>query len=104
MPGMNNNPEPLSNDLAAKVAAWLNKSGYPLEMRVAQAFRMRLASHGWNIRTNDTYTDPKTGTPRERDLVAYSSIDLFAKRGISLGVELFVECKSITSPWVVLKR
>jgi len=36
--------------------------------------------------------------------VSRASIDIFAKRGIAVSIELFVECKATTSPWVILKE
>ncbi len=93
------------DDLKTRVSAWLNKSGFPLEMRVAQAFKDRLASsREWDVETNVSYEDPETGLTRERDLVADTSIDIFAERGVGVSIELFVECKSTSSPWVVLKE
>jgi len=73
-------------------------------MRVAKAFKHRLPYHGWEVETNVVYTDSITGASRERDLIADTSIDTFAERGITVSIELFVECKATTTPWVILKE
>ena len=54
------------DDLSSKVEEWVNKQGYPFEMRVAAAFRKA----GFGITQSDYYTDTETGTAREIDVVA----------------------------------
>jgi hypothetical protein len=50
-----------SND----VRKWLSEQGFPLEMKVAEAFR----SH-FSVRQAQYYTDPESGKLREVDVVA----------------------------------
>ena len=101
---MGDDEQPALDELESKVSAWLNRSGFPLEMRVAQAFKERLPHKEWEVETNVPYTDPTTGVTRERDLVANTYVDIWARRGVSIALEYFVECKSTASPWVILKE
>lgn len=79
--------------LDAKVRDWLEREGFPLEMRAAKAFRQA----GFEIRQSDLYEDPTTGNVRE--------IDVSARIRSAVGfveVSFLVECKSSKHPWVVL--
>src|SRR5262245_42801945 len=81
--------------LEEKIRDWLNKGGFPLEMRIADAF----SKNHFRVIQSEYYTDVNTGAPREIDV--YASIqenveDTFAR------LAAVIECKSdTTKPWVV---
>lgn len=83
------------SDFEDKIKNWLNEQGYPLEMRVAGAFRRA----GFRVVQSEHYDDPVTGTHREIDVVASLSRRL---EGLLLRVEFLIECKSSRSkPWLM---
>jgi hypothetical protein len=76
-----------------KVFEWLQKTGFPLEMQAASAFRYA----GFDVRQSFTFPDPQSEKGRE--------IDVLAQDPDFVGmIEIFfvVECKSSPNPWVVL--
>jgi hypothetical protein len=79
--------------LEAKIKEWLEKEGFPLEMRSARAFRHA----GFEVRQSELYTDPESQSSREIDVIA----SLRSEIGFT-EVDFFVECKSSKHPWVVL--
>ncbi|MFL6519929.1 MAG: hypothetical protein ACJ8NS_06890 [Chthoniobacterales bacterium] len=82
-------------DLEDKIRSWLDEQGYPLEMRVARAFRQV----GFRVFQSDYYRDPQTNNEREIDVVAYADIRI---DDLLLRVQFIVECKSARSkPWLV---
>jgi hypothetical protein len=91
-------------DLQQKVESWLNKTGYPLEMRVARAFRGIEEKIAWYSEANTTYYDPETGTTREVDLRAFCMPTDSQEDGITISVDMDLECKSTTTPWVILRE
>lgn len=79
----------------ARVLDWLDKNGYPLEMRVAQTF---LAA-GFSVQQGMLYTDPDTQKPREIDIIASRSRYF---EGSFIGVRFVIECKrALESPWLL---
>jgi len=76
-----------------KVLEWLQKTGFPLEMQAAQAFR----SAGFDVRQSFTYLDPELAKGREIDVLAQDPDWL----GV-IEVSFVIECKASTNPWVVL--
>jgi len=83
------------SELETKIRSWLDEQGYPLEMRVARAFRQA----GFSVLQSDYYEDPKTKTQREIDVIASISkkIDKFRIR-----IEFVIECKlSKSKPWIM---
>src|ERR1039457_5057306 len=74
------------SELENKVRAWLDEQGYPLEMRVACAFRRA----GFRIRQYDYCRDPTTNAQREIDVVAH--IDREIERRL-VRVQFMIECK-----------
>jgi|TARA_B110000971_G_scaffold157380_1_gene160719 hypothetical protein len=76
-----------------KVLEWLNKTGFPLEMETASAFR----AAGFEIRQSYSYPDPQSDKGREIDVLAIDP-DL---RGV-IEISFIFECKSSKKPWVVL--
>jgi hypothetical protein len=96
-------PQP-ERDLDAKVDAWLDGQGYPLEMRVARVFYSRKF-----LVEQSTYYLADQGKPREIDVVAAATVQLWSGEpeksdSAYLDVEAVIECKSsprLSLPWVV---
>lgn len=76
-----------------KVLEWLRKTGFPLEMQAASAFR----EAGFDVRQSYTFPDPQSEKGREIDVLAEDP----DWRGIT-DIYFVIECKSSTNPWVVL--
>ena len=76
-----------------KVLDWLQKTGFPLEMEAASAFRRA----GFDVRQSFTYPDPQSEKGREIDVLA-TNPDIV---GV-IDVSFVVECKASPNPWVVL--
>ena len=85
----------MNDDLRKRVQAWLQKTGYPLEMRVAN--EARRADPLW-VDQSRNYVDSESGKLRETDVVAG-----WGERGSRGGghVYLVMECKAKPAPWVV---
>lgn len=75
-----------------KIMEWLEEQGYPLEMRVASAFRDK----GFEVRQSQYYADPDDGNFREIDIVA-TAPDFY---GIT-NVDFVIECKTSKKPWII---
>lgn len=83
----------MENVVREKVIEWINRSGFPLEMESARAFR----NAGFDVRQSASHLDPEEKKGRE--------IDVLAADPDWLGVvEIYfvLECKSSDKPWVVL--
>lgn len=81
-----------SSALTKNIAEWLNKTGFPLEMEAAAAFR----EAGFDVRQSATFADPQADKGREIDVLAQDPDWI----GI-LDISFVVECKSAQKPWVV---
>ncbi|SDZ15582.1 hypothetical protein [Pseudomonas sp. NFIX28] len=81
-----------SGTLTKSVTEWLNKTGFPLEMEAAAAFR----EAGFDVRQSATFADPQADKGREIDVLAQDPDWI----GI-LDISFVVECKSAQKPWVV---
>lgn len=84
--------------LPEKIAEWLERQGYPLEMRVAKAF----IDAGLHVSLSVYYRDPENDTPREIDLVAGESGE-FADY-FMFSVDFAIECKKSSLPWVLFVK
>lgn len=85
-----------SNSVLNAVRTWLDKQGFPLEMRTASAFR----AAGFDVRQSSYYVDPETGKGREIDVLAYHPDP------VMLGVTkimFVIECKTSDKPWLLLQ-
>ena len=85
-------------DLDKKVGDWLKKSGYPLEMQIANA----LQAAGFGVVQSEYFEDADSGKWRETDVVAYED-----NRGDSCRAVfgLIVECKGRNDkPWVLISN
>jgi hypothetical protein len=81
--------------LEQKITNWLDTQGYPLEMRVAQAFQSADA----RVIQSEYYVDGTSGETREIDVVASWQDDI---DDILVRVLLVIECKtSKDKPWIL---
>jgi hypothetical protein len=89
--------------LQQQVESWLIKTGFPLEMGTVEAFRAGLDPHEWEFMANQYYVDRESGQVREIDL-QLSCVQFGPGGNTQLTVfsDFVIECKSTTSPWVVL--
>jgi hypothetical protein len=79
------------DELKNKIAAAVQKTGYPLEQRVSYLLQER----DWTPFHSVVYTEPESGKERELDILAYKLIN-------ERRVELRISCKrSISKPWVL---
>lgn len=85
----------VTDDLSRKVTEWLTKTGYPFEMRVAQAARE--ANPLW-VDQSRNYFDAVTEKVRETDVVVAWGLRQAPGKVVVL---LTIECKSKPAPWVV---
>ncbi len=79
--------------ITENVRAWLEEQGYPLEMRVAAAFR----ETGFEVRQSSVYIDPQSSKGREVDVIA-SDPDYIG----CVEIHFVIECKSSKKPWILL--
>lgn len=80
-------------ELKKKVDEWLNSQGYPLEMKIAQAF----AKKEFDVLQPYHFPDPETNTLRETDLVVRCTDHV----GL-LQLFFVIECKKSDKPWVMI--
>lgn len=79
----------------SKVLEWLDRTGYPLELRTGRACE----EAGWVVTYSSWYTDSQTAKPRELDVLALTWAH--TKAGHSTGFGFCIECKSSPDkPWV----
>jgi len=85
-----------NDDLQSQLREWLQREGYPFEMKVAQAF----AKAGFAVQQSEYYEDPETGSPREVDVVA--TIQRSTPKDLIFRLVFLVECKSsLDKPWLL---
>ncbi len=75
-----------------KVLNWIKKTGFPLEMDAATAFKKA----SFEVVQSFVYPDPQQNKGREIDVIAYDPDWL----GI-IQISFVLECKSSSKPWVV---
>ena len=79
------------DDIISKVAAAIEKTGYPLEQKASHLLQER----GWTPFHSRIYVEPHSGKERELDILAYKLIN-------DRRVELRISCKrSLSKPWVL---
>jgi len=84
-------------DIESGIRKWLESSGYPLEMFVAEEFRRV----DFRVSQSTFYSDPETKLYREIDVVASSSVGI-GTLGRAIRIQFAVECKSSRDkPWVM---
>ncbi|MFN3581963.1 MAG: hypothetical protein ACK4VV_15990, partial [Pseudomonas sp.] len=89
-----------SQSMEQKIKGWLEKNGYPLEMRVSR----NLAIRGFGVTQSQYYEDHDSGKLREIDVVARLYDFVEPKSYVAIAeLETFsvIECKSTSNPWVV---
>jgi hypothetical protein len=84
-------------DARQSVLTWLQKHGYPFELRVAREFRRS----GWGVEHATWFRDVETGKFRELDLVAIISAVPVDGRNEIASIRLAIECKRSDNPWVL---
>jgi hypothetical protein len=92
--------ETSKKSLKQTVEDWILTEGYPLEMRVARAFRKAKPTR---VSQGDLYLETRTSTVREIDIRAYwreGAVDGNEAGNQLLVLEFDVECKSGGSAWV----
>lgn len=88
------------NELEAKIKGWLEKEGYPLEMRVAHAFEQA----GFKVEMSSYYRDPEENKYREIDIVATKVGWADKEQKIFFEVRYECECKhSNDKPWILFQ-
>lgn len=88
------------SNLESKLQSWLEKSGYPLEMRVARAF----SNYGYSVESSTYYEDPVTNKHREIDVDASKFTYADEARKNWFQVSFVIECKnSKDKPWVLFQ-
>jgi len=93
--GMTSSEQAQGESLTSKVSGWLEKQGYPLEMRVARV----LQEEGAYVIQSDYYTDRATGTSREIDVVATWDMNV---GDVIVRINFTIECKGTRhKPWVM---
>lgn len=79
----------------------LQKTGYPLEMRVARAAREHRPAH---LEQSRYYVDPSTRKVRETDvLTSWMSLHQDPRTRVTTWTHIYlaIECKSKPAPWVI---
>jgi len=78
-----------------KIRKWLDKQGYPLEMRVASTLQQK----SFTVVQSEYYVDPESGDSREIDVACYLQDK---SSNVLLRVLLIIECKrSLEKPWLL---
>lgn len=86
----------MTGDLKHSILDWLETSGRTLELRTGRAFRTAKAGP---VRMSFEYTDTKTGTVREGDVLA--EFRWTGPENLPCSITAVVECKSSRKkPWV----
>lgn len=87
---------PSEDDIMAAIKA----SGYLMEQEVATQFERR----GMHVRTNVAFEDSEEGKSREIDVTAISRVAVNDEAKVGAFVELLVECKNSSNPFVFIAR
>lgn len=84
----------MADSLNDKILKWLDKEGYPLELKAAQILR----NVGFEVGQSIFYQDSDTNDTREIDIVAYK---YFKLDGNWITFSFVIECKSSKDkPWL----
>jgi hypothetical protein len=88
------------SELEIQILDWVQKQGYPLEMKVAHVLR---SCQDTFVEQAAYYVDSKTGELREADVVAAWTGKVSFKSGASKNLYVYavIECKSAGVPWIV---
>jgi hypothetical protein len=85
---------------ANEIIAAIKESGYLMEQEVAT----QLERHGLHVRTNVAFEDADEGKSREIDVTAIKRVAHDDQAKLSAIVELIVECKNSSNPFVFIAR
>ena len=88
--------------LTNKLKAWLDKQGFPLELRVAKTLQMK----GFSVVQSSYYNDFEENKPRETDVVGrlYGHFESHDDTYLNeLETYAVFECKSSAKPWVCFR-
>lgn len=80
-----------------KILDWINKTGYPLELKGESI----LNDAGFMIINSHLYKDPEKQIFRELDLLASH---YWSEKTLSLSFELLIECKKSDKPFLLLSN
>jgi hypothetical protein len=84
------------SEVNKSIENWINKSGFPLEMKVANAF----IKAGFDVAQSVYYFDTESEKYRETDIIA--TLPKLIK-GVSVNLTFVIECKVTNDkPWIVL--
>lgn len=84
-------------DKIDRIKKWINKGGFPFEMKVAKAFK----EGGFQIGQSILFKDSETGKYRETDIIAHVTKSV---EKVWFNLTFVVECKKVVGkPWIVLK-
>jgi hypothetical protein len=83
-----------------EIMAPINASRYLMEQEVATLLEHR----GLHVRTNVAFEDPEEGKSREIDVIAIQRVAIDEDAKLAAYVELLVECKNNTNPFVFIAR
>lgn len=81
-------------DVTPKIREWLQKTGYPLELRVGRRFQ----AAGWHVNYSRWFRDIRTRKARALDVQAI--VGAVKPQEASFFFSLCVECKTSTHPWI----
>jgi hypothetical protein len=87
------------SELKERIINDLKKSGFIKELELARM----LSKNGWNPHLNDTYLDKDTNVSREIDIIG-SKMGPVAYEKLKLWLDLVIECKKTTNPWVIFSN
>lgn len=77
-----------------KIEEWLEKSGFPLELKVARLF----SKYNFAVGQSISYQDLNTEKVRDTDVLAYKTQEF---NGVWVNLAFVVECKkSVDKPWI----
>ena len=83
-----------------EIMAAIEESGYFMEQHVAT----QLERLGFQVTTNFAVEDPDEGKSREMDVRAVKRVAVAEQEKIAAFVELIVECKNTSNPFVFIAR
>lgn len=78
----------------------IDASGYLMEQKVGT----QLEKRGMHVRTNVAFEDPDEGKSREMDVNAFLQAGRNEEAKLAVNIELVVECKNNSSPFVFIAR
>lgn len=87
----------MENNMKSKLKEWISKTGYPLEIFTESI----LVNNDYKVVNSYIYSDSENSILRELDLFATKN---WTNNYIHLDINLIIECKKSTKPFVLLKN